>query len=456
MEYKTLVELLIERANTSTKGIIFVEGSSNEEILSYKDLFAKSLVVLSNLQKKGLLPGHEVVIQLDNNKNFILVFWACILGGFIPVPLNVAKNHELALKTLNVWNFLIMPYLVSSVQNIDRLANTYGLAEFINNIRDKIFIENDLFEGNEFGNIFYPKDDDLAYIQFSSGSTGNPKGVKLTHKNLITNSTSILKGMKLPLQGDLSFSWMPLTHDMGLIGYHITPMVAGYDHYIMPTELFIRRPSLWLQKISEHRITNTASPNFGYKYLINRLDEESNKNIDLSSLRLILNGAEPISYDLCKEFVERLATYGLKRNVILPVYRLAEASLAVTFCQPEKEIQTLKIKRDFLNIGDNIQIAKSGEEGITLIDVGKPIDKCYVKIAYNQHVVSEDMIGNIYIKGENVTSGYYNNEKATKEIIDIEEWLSTGDIGFIHEGALFVTGREKDIIIRSEEHTSEL
>lgn len=446
MEYKNLVDVITARAN-SNSGITFIESSLCEEKLTYKELYDYSLKVLYNLQQKGALRGNEIVIQLNNNRNFIIAFWACILGGYIPVPVSIPKNHEQSQKTINIWKCLSVPYLITSTQNIVKLTDTYGLADFINNFRDNIFVENDLFEANDgIGDIFYPEYEGLAYIQFSSGSTGAPKGIKVTHKNVIVNSISILKGLNLPLEGDRSLSWMPLTHDMGLIGYHITPTLAGYDHFIMSTELFIRRPSLWLQKISDHKITNTASSNFGLKYLIANLDNESCKNIDLSSLRVILNGAEPISHELCTEFVDRLIAYGLKRNVILPVYGLAEASLAVTFCQPEREIQTLKIKRNFLNIGDCIQIAKSDEEGITLIELGQPIDNCNVKIFHNRHVVPENIIGNIYIKGDNVTSGYYNNEKITKEIIDIEEWLNTGDVGFIHDKSLFVIGREKDII----------
>ncbi|NVO08913.1 MAG: amino acid adenylation domain-containing protein [Bacteroidales bacterium] len=445
MEFKSLVEVLIARSS-SISGVTFIENSSNEEKLSYTELYNNSLKVLCNLQQKGLVVGDEVVIHFDNNKSFIVVFWACILGGFIPVPLTVPRNQEQALKTINVWKFLRTPCLATFEQNVDRLINIHGQAEFIDSIRDKIFFEKDLFDGNELGNIFYPKEDDLAYIQFSSGSTGTPKGVKLTHKNLITNTLSIIKGIKPSAEGEVYLSWMPLTHDMGLIGLHITPLVANWEHFIMPTDLFIRRPSLWLHKVDEHRITYTASPNFGYRYLLNRLDFDSAENLNLSSLRLITNGAEPISYDLCIEFAEKLARYGLRKNVIFPVYGLAEASVGVSFSEPEDEIQKITINRNFLNAGDQIQVVNSGEDGITFVNVGKPIEKCYVKIIQSHKDVEENIIGSICIKGDNVTSGYYNNEKATNEILEKDGWVNTGDLGFINNGSLFITGRAKDII----------
>ncbi len=449
MEYKTLVDIFINRRSEDI-GITFIEGSDKEFYLSYHHLYEHALSTLLLLQNKGLKPGDELVLQLDNSKTYIIVFWACILGGIIPIPLTIGRTDDHRLKLFNVWEILNNPHLIISKQDLEKLAifaGTKGLQhkfETLNN--NKILFEEVIFNETGQGKLHYPKEDDIAYVQFSSGSTGDPKGVILTHKNLLTNSHAILKSLKSPKSGEIFFTWMPLTHDMGLIGFHITPFVAGWQHYIMPTELFIRRPSLWLQKISEHKVTFTASPNFGYRYVINRFDEKSVIDLDLSCLRLLANGAEPISAILCEEFTNKFAEYGLHKYVIFPVYGLAEASLAVTFTKPLSEIQTLKIDRTRLNCGDNITEVKD-KKGLSFVNVGEILENCYIRITDNlNNMVDDDIIGRIQIKGDNVTRGYYNNPIASEKIISKDGWLDTGDFGFMHKGCLYITGRAKDII----------
>jgi acyl-CoA synthetase (AMP-forming)/AMP-acid ligase II/acyl carrier protein len=445
--YKTLVDVFV---NSKSKdiGITFIEGSDKDEYLSYQSLYNHSLNVLAYLQSKGIRQGDELVLQLENPKTFIIVFWACILGGIIPVPLTLGRNDDYRLKLFNVWEILNNPHLIISQQNLEKLqvfAETKNLLHNFEKLSNSKVLEEAAFKENRHGKIHYPDENDIAYVQFSSGSTGDPKGVTLSHKNLLTNSLALLKGAKSPKNGEILFSWMPLTHDMGLIGLHITPFVAGWQHYIMPTELFIRRPSLWLQKISEYKATVTASPNFGYRYLINRLNQDSIKNIDLSTLRLIFNGAEPIAYDLCQEFIKKLQIYDLKENVIFPVYGLAEASLAVTLSEPEKAVEKLTLNRRKLNKGDQVIVTKSND-GIDIVNVGKPVENCNIRIIIDNKQAGDKVIGNIQIKGDNVTSGYYNNTLATSKIKTKDGWLDTGDLGFIYNGSLYITGRAKDII----------
>ncbi len=391
-----------------------------------KNCTESALQVLSYLQSRGIQPKDELVFQLDNNKDFIIIFWACLLGGIIPVPLTMGRNDDHRQKLFNVWKVLTHPYIIISPENLSKLekyAELHDYRETINSIKLNTIDVVNIYSIRKQGIINIPNEDDIAYVQFSSGSTGDPKGIKLTHKNLITNAKAILKGLQSPESGDIFFTWMPLTHDMGLIGFHITPVVAGWQHFIMPTDLFIRRPSLWLQKISQHKITFTASPNFGYQYVINRFDDKSIKDLDLSCLRLLANGAEPISASLCKQFTNKFASYGLHKNVIFPVYGLAEASLAVTFTEPRNEVQTLNIDRKKLNCGDKI-IEVKNNEGPSFVNVGKMLENCNVRITdMSNRLIDDDVIGRVHIKGENVTSGYYNNPDATKKIISSDGWL---------------------------------
>lgn len=448
MKYETLVEA-ITGASELSEGITFIEGVNTEHKCSYSLLYNEARKVLFFLQQKGMRRGNELVLQFEDNQTFLVYFWACILGGIIPVPLSVGKTTGQKDKLVNVWKLLHCPYLAATFEQYNQLINylenqqeLFCLQQIIDNYVNPETISNT--EGVPI--IFYPKKEDIAYVQFSSGSTGSPKGVVLTHDNVIVNAAAILNGINSPSGGDTFFSWMPLTHDMGLVGYHITPLLAGWQHYIMPTELFIRRPVLWLQKISEHRLSFTASPNFGYRFLLNSITAEKLKGIDLSSVRIITNGAEPISADVCKEFTTKLSEYGLKANVIFPVYGLAEATLAVTFTQPGETLRTLTIDRKYLYLGAMIKPVDK-ETGIEFVNVGQPVNNSHLKITdVKGKEFPDGYIGNIDIKGRNVTSGYYNNPEVTSALIADDGWLNTGDLGFLYQGDLYVTGRKKDII----------
>jgi amino acid adenylation domain-containing protein/non-ribosomal peptide synthase protein (TIGR01720 family) len=445
----SLIELLLEKSTHTDAGITFIEGNDQENFLSYAELNVSARKALSFLQSKGMRAGDELVFQLDDNRTFIIVFWACIFGGIVPVPLSSGTSDDHRQKIFNVWMVLNNPYLITADENLQRLqkhASVNNCADSFDDILAKVLPVKDIFTAGNDACLHTASENDIAYVQFSSGSTGSPKGVVLTHKNLITNIKAILNGINSPEQGDTFFSWMPLTHDMGLIGFHLTPLLAGWQHYIMPTSLFIRRPLLWLEKISQHRISFTASPNFGYRYVSSRLRDNTISNLDLSCLRVIVNGAEPISPAMCREFSDIFGACGLRENAIFPVYGLAEASLAVTFTHTDDTVRSITINRSELAIGDTAKVVDAGE-GLTVANVGKAIDNCAVKIAdHNGNGAGESCIGRILIKGGNVTAGYYNNAEATAKVISSDGWLDTGDLGFVRDGDLFITGRAKDVI----------
>lgn len=442
----TLVDIYIYRKEKQ-EGITFIKGRLSEEVLSYEMVFGKATHMLAALQANGMEKGDELVLQIADLQRFVTCFWAGILGGMIPVPLAIGRNQDQQKKLLNVWQCLHNPWLITDTIDFTNIESATTTDEniILGDINRHTCLVKDLELINATPRLHMPAPDDLAYIQFSSGSTSQPKGVRLTHKNILTNCKAILAGIKAPETGDRFFSWMPLTHDMGLIGYHLTPVLAGWHHYLMPTELFIRKPVLWLHKLSEHRITFTASPNFGYKYVLDHSGVSDMTNIDLSSLRIITNGAEPISAALCHRFQQEMAGFGLRENVIFPVYGLAEASLAVTFSEPGAAIKTVQLDRNNLRTGHPVIRA---EEGITFVNVGSPLTgNCRLRLVDDQQVVVPDgIIGNIQIAGANVTQGYYNNPAATNEAITPDGWLDTGDLGFSDAGELYITGRKKEII----------
>ncbi len=444
-KYKTLSQVLEFRKN-STKGITFIEGGEKEIFLSYNELYHKAVTKLSYLQKKGIKPQNELVFQINDNETFIILFWACILGGIIPVPLSIGRNSEHKQKLFNIWPILNNPYLAISKDEIGKLKN-YDDKDKLAEIEEKIIDFEGKLSGNNTATIYEAQKDDIAFIQFSSGSTGNPKGVVLTHENLLTNILDISTASSYA-EEDSMISWMPLTHDMGLIGFHLNPLFIGMNHYLMPTDLFVRRPSIWLDKASEHQISILCSPNFGYKYILKHCNVDSSEQWDLSAVRLIYNGAEPISETISNQFLESLSKYGLKKSAMCPVYGLAEASLAVTISNLEDTVVSFNFDRDQLNTGDKVRITSREENNsVSFVKVGKPINHCSLRITDEKNeLVKEEVIGHIQIKGDNVTSGYYNNPEATRNAVIEDGWVKTGDLGFIKDEELYVTGRLKDII----------
>jgi FkbH-like protein len=441
INYLSLAEILKERSS-SNQGITFITGDQ-DKFLSYAELYNNALIVLAKLHHIGIKESDELLFQIDDNKTFVEFFWACILGKIIPVPVNLASNEEGINKVNNVYKILTCPTLITSHAHYEKIKEKLD-----KNIKPH-FVEDFVHDNNYLPVTELPAitAEDIAFIQFSSGSTGVPKGVVLTHKNLLANIDGINKCAN-HLPSDIFLGWMPLTHDMGLIGFHILPLALNLNQNNIPTDFFIRKPMVWIKKASQYKATTLSSPNFGYHYLIKFFKTEEAEGIDLSNVRHIYNGAEPISPLLCNEFLDFMANFGLKRSVMFTVYGLAEASVAVAFPEPQKEFETIYANRNNLNIDKDIILAhKNEKDAIPFVVEGKAIDHCQLKIADNKgHKVGEDHIGLIFIKGDNVTNRYYNNEQATKELITPDGWVNTGDLGFIHDGKLVVTGREKEII----------
>ena len=243
-------------------------------------------------------------------------------------------------------------------------------------------------------------------------------------------------------------SWMPLTHDMGLIGLHLSMIVAGVSHYIMDTRLFSRRPLAWMTQVSEKHASITCSPNFGYKHFLRVYQSKGLEDLDLSQVRMIFNGAEPIAVPLCERFCREMERFDMPAIAMRPVYGLAEASVAVTIPQPGVAFRTITANRHTLKIGAPYTSCPPGsEDAVSLPTVGVPIYGTELRIADDDgNILAEDIVGHIQIRGGNVTAGYYQKEGLDRSPFTPDGWLDTGDLGLMSEGELVVTGRFKEII----------
>lgn len=449
MEFQTLIDVFERTQFISEKGVTFIDKRDEEVFVSYDKVYDSARRVLGFLQDKGLQKGSEVVFQLEDNLTFVPCFWACILGGMIPVPLTAGQQEEHKQKVFIVWENLDQPYFLSNNAAAQRLQ-VHATQTEANHLYDRM--ANRMLDAAEAlswplrGQPADVQSEDLAFIQFSSGSTGKPKGVQLTHANLLSNLRAISNAAAY-VDSDAMMSWMPLTHDMGLIGFHINAVFVGIQHYLISVNLFIRYPAIWLSKASKHKATVLCSPNFGYEYTLKYCAGKERRDWNLSAVRIIYNGAEPISARLCAAFTEWLKTYELKAEALRPVYGLAEATLAVAMSQPGELYDFVNVDRQQLNVGFKVIAAGRSESTVSLVGVGRPVKDCRLRIANDTDDENEEgIVGNIQVKGKNVTSGYCHNPEGTASAFTSEGWFRTGDIGFLLNGILYVTGRKKDII----------
>ena len=449
LKAKTLTELF-ESNRTAAGTITYLEGENDSRDVSYAELHERALGILYHLQRIGARRGDKLILFLGNNEQFIDAFWAAIIGGIIPVPIALGISDEHRHKLLRVAHKLGAPFIYTERRSLDRIgafAEQVGETEVFKGLRSRAFLVDDLDDISRAGKPYEAKPDDVAFIQFSSGSTSEPKGVVLTHSNVIANCDGVSQAAKLT-EDDISMSWMPLTHDMGLIGFHIIMFSKRVHAHLMPTELFVRRPLLWLTLASRVRATILCSPNFGYKHYLKVLGERPVEGLDLSATRLIFNGAEPISVELCNEFLTRLEPAKLARNAMFPVYGLAEASLAVTFPEVGAPMRTITLNRHRLNVGSPVElVAKSDKDAVELISEGKVIPYCKVRVTDDEDKpLPEDRIGHVHMTGDNVTRSYFENPEANAAAFTADGWLRTGDLGLFHQGELYISGRAKEII----------
>jgi acyl-CoA synthetase (AMP-forming)/AMP-acid ligase II/acyl carrier protein len=447
--YDSLIDILAE-SRQRNRAVHLIDGENDESIVPFAELWTRATELLGALQKRGMAPGDELVIFSKSNEEFIVAFWAAILGGIVPVPVAVGISDEHRLKLFRILGQMRRGTLYTDPDLLQRLtsfAESQNLPDVTQTLNKSSVLMGEIGKG-EGGQLASVRSDDLAFIQYSSGSTSDPKGVCLTHANLCTNLRAIIERLRFT-PDDHALSWMPLTHDMGLIGYHLSMLTAGMNHALMDTSLFVRRPLLWMSKASELGSTQLCSPNFGYKHFLKLFDRKGLPNLDLSRVKLILNGAEPISWDLCREFLEALAPFGLKANTMHPVYGLAEATLAVTMPEPGHSYSRIIANRHSLRIGASYEPAVAGHvDAISFLKLGPPVRDVELRITDNEDSRLDDgQVGHIQLRGGSITRGLYRADDSQNSLFTDDSWLKTGDVGVVVDGDLVVTGRVKDIII---------
>ncbi len=447
--YDTLTGLLAAVRNADRE-MRFIDGENDESVVRFPELWDRALALLGSLQARGMSPGDELIIFSKSNESFVVAFWAAVLGGIVPVPVAVGISDEHRLKLFRIVSQLDRATLFTEMGLLERLlefSKKRSLDDITTLLETRTVLMSDV-DAASHGELFAATADDTAFIQYSSGSTSDPKGVILTHRNLCTNIRAIAEATHWN-EDDRSLSWMPLTHDMGLIGYHLSVLGVGMDHAVMDTNVFVRRPLLWMSKANELRATQLCSPNFGYKHFLKLFQRKGLPDLDLSCVKLVLNGAEPISWELCEEFLAAMAPHGLRRTAMFPVYGLAEATVGVSIPEPGSEYSRITVDRHSLRVGETYRSIEPGEaDAVSFVKVGKAIRDVAIRIVDdNDNALEDGIIGNIQLRGDSVTERIYGDEAATEELFAAGDWLRTGDCGVFVDGQLVITGRQKDIII---------
>jgi len=449
----TLTGALHAAAATAQK-MVFVDDTGQERELAFSRLRQQALYALSALQSLGAQPGRAVILQLDELDEFLIAFWACVLGGLVPVPVlpfrNADGNDSSFRKLQKIAAQLDSPVVLMGERNAAavRKVNAAGSdAAQALTLNGRITTFADISNGNTEGVVHDARPNDLAFLQFTSGSTSFPKGVCITHANVLATIMGMGKALGISSASRL-LNWMPFFHDMGLIAGHLMAVVYQTRVVAMKPFTFVRRPMHWLSKLHEHRISITFSPNFGLKRILEKSTPAQLAALDLSCLEVILNGAEPISMQTCDAFLELLGKHcGLREECLVAGYGLAEASLAVTIAPVRETTRRHVLNRDVLRHGVMVEpIAAGDPKASVFADEGVAVAGMQLRIVDdNDDVLPMSSVGHVQIKGASVTAGYYRNDEANRQSF-CEGWFRTGDLGFISDGRFVITGRVKDVV----------
>lgn len=442
----TLPDLLKRAAgNPEAKYIGYHDESGDDVIQSYDQLLKEAEWIASGLLNDGFTKGDKLIIATGSNKETLTLLWACFLCGIVPTvlqpPPTFAGYNPPVVKLMKVYERLDRaPVFMSSIPVSDELPDIKFRC--INHLHCTGILPAINIDSN-----------DVAFIQFSSGSTGDPKGIMLSHFNIIVNLDAIRIGLKFK-SDDVTGNWMPLFHDMGLIGYHLTPVYCMINQWHIETIDFIKNPGLWLTLLSDKKVKISGCPNFGLALVLRFLKRlKAKPEWDFSSLQGILNGAEPISVQIMNSFIEELKPFNFRPEAMMPVYGMAEASLAATFTplmEPNviTSFDALSLDRD----GQAIEISADHPNARFISSVGIPLIDIQVNIVdHNGKTVDDGTTGLICLKGPSITKGYYNKPAETQKAFT-DGWLNTGDIGFRYKGNYYISGRDKDIIFKNGRH----
>lgn len=425
-----------------------------EHVLPYRELRLRALATARKLMTTGLKRGERVAVVAETSPEFMAVFFGCQYAGLVPCPMPYsmyiggrdAYVSRIAgmLKTAKASAVILSADLVSHIGEAAEIAGT----QIVKTFAELQALPESIEKLRPF------EVDDVAYIQYSSGSTSSPKGVLITQKAVVANTRGILRDGLAITNEDRAFSWLPLYHDMGLVGFCLSPMMGQVTVDYLSTPSFARRPALWLKLMSENRSTIAYSPSFGFDLAARRINGEA-VTLDLSAWRVAGIGGDMVRSDVLDLFAEKLSVAGFDAKAFTPSYGMAESTLAITFADIEKPVRIDTVDRLHYKLAQRAvpasnELKANPDQVRSFVVCGKPIAGHEIVIRSDAgEDLGEREIGHILFKGPSLMAGYFENSEATQAIMTADGFMDTGDMGYWLDGEIVITGRAKDLILHN-------
>ena len=450
--FKTIAEGLDYAALGLTGFNFYSAKGSLSHVLTFAELRSRALATARKLVSAGLKRGDRVAVIAETGPEFMAVFFGCQYAGLVPCPMPYTmyiggRDAYVERVTGMLRAAAACAVVTSSDLEGHILAGAAGAGvETVLTHEALQALPESLVKLEAFG------PDDVAYIQYSSGSTSEPKGVLITQKAIMANTRGILRDGLRVTKSDRAFSWLPLYHDMGLVGFCLAPMMGQVSVDYISTPSFARRPALWLRLMSENRSTVSFSPSFGYDLAARRINGEA-VTLDLSNWRAAGIGGDMVRADVLKQFSDTLSISGFDQNAFMPSYGMAESTLAVSFSDVSQPIRIDTIdKFTFKLSGRAVPALETQDKDAvrSFVVCGKPLPGHEMVVRDEMGFMLKDReIGHIFVKGPSLMSGYYHNARATDAVIAADGFLATGDMGYMLDGEIVITGRAKDLILHN-------
>ena len=455
-ELSSMVELLRRRAadRRNERAYVFLsERGDDETELTFAELERRADLVAASLVRR-LRPGDRALLTFPPGLDFIVAFFGCLKAGVIAVPMMPPRRTSTRDSSENIVADCAPGIALTSSDLVATRADVFAR---LRDAKLEWIAVDTLYQGSDGGAPMFPAPTraDLAFLQYTSGSTSAPKGVMVTHGNLLANLEMIRVALG-NTQCSTHVVWIPFYHDMGLVLNVLESFYLGALCVVLSPTSFIQRPLIWLRAIDRYRAEVSSAPNFAYDLCVNRFRAEPMTGVDLSCWKIALNGAEPVRAATIAQFTAKFAPYGFDPCAMYPAYGMAEATLLISGGRRGADVATRSVSREALREG-TIGPPKSDEDAQVLVGCGRPLvgEEIAIVDPESARRLPADAIGEIWVRGANVTAGYWRNAVATAEAFAATiageggaPWLRTGDLGFLDPaGEVYITGRTKDVII---------
>ncbi|GAA0517384.1 hypothetical protein GCM10011581_21550 [Saccharopolyspora subtropica] len=448
---KTLSEALLLAAELAPqRGTTFLAADGRESFQSYADLLAESRELLAGLREEGLRPGDSVLFQFADNRNFVTAFWACVLGGLVPtpcgVPLGFDRENAGTRKLRNAWELLEHPVVLTDAALLDSVG---GLGRDWHPDFTARSVEELRRPGADPEPSRIEPGDPVVQL-LTSGSTGVPKCVRHANASIIarTLASAAVNGFD---EHDVSLNWIPMDHVGGVIMHNVSNVVLRHQHVNAETDAFLADPLVWMDWVHRFRVTNTWAPNFAFSLFNENAERIGDRDWDLSCLRHICNGGEAVVTRTAQRFLELLRPFGLPADSLLPTFGMSEiasGTIYSTLSADDPQQGTISVEKSSLGGRLRVVEPRDDPEVITFTEVGRPLPGLNMRIVDERNrVLPEDHVGRLQFSGATMMTGYYRNEEANRRAHTEDGWFNSGDLGFIHDGRLTLTGRDSDLIV---------